>query len=323
MPGHKDNMRTLRLLAALVAMLAIASLPLAAQAQLSVAIAIGAPPPIPVYAVPPPPAPNYIWEPGYWAWGPYGYYWVPGTWVLAPDPALYWTPGYWNWNGVGFIWIGGYWATQVGFYGGIDYGGGYFGNGYIGGYWNHNVFVYNTYIVNADPRVVDGHVYRHAYARYWLHHPYTSYDGGRGGLQYHPTAAQVAIAHSRHWGMTAAQTEHARVAAQNRNYLANVNHGRPSDPEVTHPFTPTSHPGFAAITARDHATAQARIHPTSHQVTTVTHAAPVHHNAAAYRMPSHAAAPAYHPTHAAPAQHAAPQHAAPRRAPDDHTRQGS
>ncbi len=36
------------------------------------------PPALPYYDQPPAPAPNLIWQPGYWAWGPYGYYWVPG-----------------------------------------------------------------------------------------------------------------------------------------------------------------------------------------------------------------------------------------------------
>ena len=47
-----------------------------------------APPVLPVYVQPPVPGPNYIWAPGYWAWGDYDYYWVPGTWVLAPTPGL-------------------------------------------------------------------------------------------------------------------------------------------------------------------------------------------------------------------------------------------
>ncbi|MGC9199973.1 MAG: hypothetical protein ACP5E5_13725 [Acidobacteriaceae bacterium] len=32
------------------------------------------PPPLPEYDRPPCPGPNYLWTPGYWAWGPYGYY---------------------------------------------------------------------------------------------------------------------------------------------------------------------------------------------------------------------------------------------------------
>src|SRR5438132_6761409 len=32
----------------------------------------------------------------YWAYGPDGYFWVPGTWALAPESGLLWTPGYWG-----------------------------------------------------------------------------------------------------------------------------------------------------------------------------------------------------------------------------------
>jgi hypothetical protein len=97
-----------------------------------------APPPIPDYDQPPVPQPNDQWQPGYWAWGSYGYYWVPGTWVQAPQPGYLWTPGYWQGNNGGFNWNPGYWAISVGFYGGINYGGGYFGNGYSGGRWQQH-----------------------------------------------------------------------------------------------------------------------------------------------------------------------------------------
>jgi hypothetical protein len=38
-----------------------------------------APPALPVYVQPPIPEPGYLWTPGYWAYGPDGYFWVPGT----------------------------------------------------------------------------------------------------------------------------------------------------------------------------------------------------------------------------------------------------
>jgi len=50
------------------------------------------------------------------------YYWVPGTWVMAPETGYLWTPGYWGWGGDGFMFNEGYWGLSVGFYGGIDYG---------------------------------------------------------------------------------------------------------------------------------------------------------------------------------------------------------
>ena len=58
-----------------------------------------APPELPVYEQPPVPAPATS---GRLATGPGApsryYYWVPGTWVEAPQPGLLWTPGYWGWD---------------------------------------------------------------------------------------------------------------------------------------------------------------------------------------------------------------------------------
>ncbi len=74
-------------------------------------------PELPVYEQPAIPADGYLFTPGYWAWvdRDQGYYWVPGTWVLAPQPGYLWTPGYWGGNGGVFSWNEGYWGTQVGF----------------------------------------------------------------------------------------------------------------------------------------------------------------------------------------------------------------
>src|SRR5580658_10513503 len=96
-----------------------------------------------VYEQPPVPGPGFLWAPGYWAWGDGDYYWVPGTWVEAPQPGYLWTPGYWGWNEGVYLWHGGYWGEHVGFYGGVNYGFGYFGGGYQGGYWDHGAFRYN------------------------------------------------------------------------------------------------------------------------------------------------------------------------------------
>src|SRR5258707_15381659 len=98
-------------------MLSVTSAALA-EVSIGVSVRVG-PPAIPVYTQPFCPGPNYIWTPGYWAYSPAGYYWVPGTWVLAPSPGLLWTPGYWGWGGAGYLWHEGYWGPHVGFYGGV------------------------------------------------------------------------------------------------------------------------------------------------------------------------------------------------------------
>jgi len=101
----------------------------AANAQVSIGFSVNIePPPLPVYDQPIIPGPGYLWAPGYWAWNPDidDYYWVPGTWVLPPEPNLLWTPGYWAWNDSGaYVFNDGYWGPEVGFYGGVNYGFGY------------------------------------------------------------------------------------------------------------------------------------------------------------------------------------------------------
>jgi murein DD-endopeptidase MepM/ murein hydrolase activator NlpD len=72
-----------------------------------------------VYEQPICPADGYIRTPGYWAWDSDvgDYYWVPGTWVMAPEAGYFWTPGWWGWGGSVFIFHPGYWGPRVGFYG--------------------------------------------------------------------------------------------------------------------------------------------------------------------------------------------------------------
>ena len=85
-------MQIKRHIISIIAPLLIAAVPLSASAQTTWGLGIGvggagwgvgvtagyAPPALPVYAQPAAPYPNYQWIPGYWAWGTYGYYWVPG-----------------------------------------------------------------------------------------------------------------------------------------------------------------------------------------------------------------------------------------------------
>src|SRR5271163_222844 len=135
----------------IVAALALLALPAFSMAQsLSVSVNV-APPELPVYEQPPIPEDGYLWTPGYWAWGDdiQDYYWVPGTWVLAPQAGYLWTPGYWGWQGGVILWYGGNWGPHVGFYGGVNYGYGYGGSGYEGGYWQGGHLYYNTAVVNV------------------------------------------------------------------------------------------------------------------------------------------------------------------------------
>src|SRR5262245_52024281 len=134
-------MRTTR--AVFIVLSALALFASAARAEVLIGISTP-PPPLTVYVPPVIPGPDLIWVAGYCAWGEFGYFWVPGTWVRAPGPGLLWTPGYWAWNDGIYVWRAGYWGPRVGFYGGVNYGFGYTGVGYYGGYWRDRVFVYNT-----------------------------------------------------------------------------------------------------------------------------------------------------------------------------------
>ncbi len=148
-----------------------------------------APPDLPVYDQPTMPGGGYVWTPGYWAWSDddQDFYWVPGTWVLAPQADFLWTPGYWEIADVVFFWHPGYWGRHVGFYGGINYGFGYRGDASGGR---------------------------------------QSYLGGNG-IQARPSAAQLAAANERHIEATPAQRQQIQAARARADLRFYQNQGRP------------------------------------------------------------------------------------------------
>jgi len=326
-------MKSLSVLRLVAAAFVMAAFPLPSVAQVSIGIGIGinagfAPPAIPYYEQPELPAPNEIWTPGYWAYGEYGYYWVPGTWVYAPEPGYLWTPGYWGWYSGRYGWHDGYWGTSVGYYGGVNYGAGYYGNGYVGGRWDGRTFRYNHYVSRVGPSYSN---YTYGDRRVYVNDsaPQVGYNGGPHGVQARPTSQQAAFAATHHVGMTSVQVLHVRTAAQDRSLLATVNHNRPPVLAVAHPLSTTNRPvAFAPIKSADRTGAQHAVPayhaPAAHAAPAyhapAAHAAPAYHAPAAhaYHAPAVHAAPAYHapavhaaPQHAAPPAHAAPQHAAP------------
>jgi WXXGXW repeat (2 copies) len=192
-------------------------------AQIGVSITI-APPELPVYEQPVCPGDDYIWTPGYWAWGDDDYYWVPGTWVEAPEAGFFWTPGYWGWENSSYIFYPGYWGPQVGFYGGIDYGFGYFGHGYEGGRWDNGHFFYNRSVSNVNVAII-----HNVYNTTVVHNDVNrvSFNGPRG-ISDRPTAQEEAASHDRHVPAVAAQTQHMDAARSNPQLRASVNHGKPA-----------------------------------------------------------------------------------------------
>jgi hypothetical protein len=196
------------------------------SAQIGISVAFG-PPALPVYDQPICPGDGYLWTPGYWAYDDDdGYYWIPGTWVMAPEVGYLWTPAWWGWENGGFLFHDGYWATDIGFYGGINYGFGYYGDGFLGGRWDGDHFFYNravmninvtdihnVYNTNVDRRSMDNHV---------------SYNGGDGGITARPTEHQQQVAQGRHIPPVAAQTQHVQAARSNPDMRAEANHGKPA-----------------------------------------------------------------------------------------------
>jgi len=194
------------------------------QIAVGISVRVG-PPPLPVYAQPICPGPGYFWTPGYWAWNDdEGYYWVPGTWVVAPVGML-WTPGYWGWGGGFYAWHAGYWGPHIGFYGGINYGFGYTGVGFLGGEWRGREFFYNRSVTNVSVTNVT-RVYNRTVVVNNTRN--VSYNGGAGGVEARPTHQEEMAAHEQHVAPLAMQSQHERLASQNRENFASQNHGRPA-----------------------------------------------------------------------------------------------
>jgi hypothetical protein len=203
------------------------SLSAASFAQISVSVSF-APPELPVYEQPLCPGDGYLWTPGYWSYADdFGdYYWVPGTWVMAPEPGLLWTPAYWGWSGNGYVFYDGYWGQQVGFYGGVSYGYGYFGDGYEGGRWQNGQFFYNRSVNNVNVTNIHN-VYNTTVINSTTVNR-VSYNGGSGGITARPTPQQEAVAREKHIPPVAVQTQHAQAARANPEQRASVNHGKPA-----------------------------------------------------------------------------------------------
>jgi hypothetical protein len=222
---------SIRSLLLALGMLAISA---ASYAQVSVGVAITiAPPELPVYEQPVCPGEDYIWTPGYWAYGDDDFYWVPGTWVLAPEVGFLWTPGYWAFEENRYFFHEGYWGPQVGFYGGISYGFGYFGHGYEGGRWDNGHFFYNRSVNNVNVTVVHN-VYNTTVVNRTVNR--VSFNGGNGGVNERPTAQEEAASRERHLPPVASQNQHVQAAHANPQLRASANQGKP-------PIAATPKPG--------------------------------------------------------------------------------
>jgi hypothetical protein len=245
-------MRKIHILGFVLLAAVMAFVPARSSAQIGVGIAVHiGPPALPVYEQPICPGPNYLWTPGYWGYGDDGYYWVPGTWVIAPTVGYLWTPGYWGWGGGGYLWHAGYWGPHVGFYGGINYGFGYGGVGFVGGRWEHGAFAYNTAIMHVNTTVIHT-----TYVDRTVVHNVTvnrvSFNGGTGGIHAEPNAREREFEHEHHVAATSMQTQHEHAASTNRAMLASENHGRPA---IAATAKPGEFSGHGVVAARAASTA--------------------------------------------------------------------
>jgi hypothetical protein len=237
-PRGKIDMRTNYIVRLLLFALLLLAASATSFAQVSIGISVGfAPPPLPVYEQPLCPAEGYLWTPGYWAWDDEDgdYYWVPGTWVRAPEVGYLWTPSYWGWGGNAFIFHEGYWGPQIGFYGGINYGYGYFGHGYEGGRWDRDRFYYNRTVNNINVTEIHN-TYNTTIVNNNTTINRVSYNGGNGGINARPTNQEEVATRERHLPPVAPQVQHVQAARSNRDLRASVNQGKP-------PIAATPKPG--------------------------------------------------------------------------------
>jgi hypothetical protein len=223
--------------------LLVCLVPASSNAGIFISVNFG-PPVLPVYEVPACPQPNLIWTPGYWAYGPDGYFWVPGAWVPAPFVGGLWTPGYWGWSSGLYVYNPGYWGYHVGYYGGVNYGGGYLGIGFAGGEWRGGGFAYNTAVVNVNTTIIHNtYINQTIVQQNTVANPnHVAYAGGPGGIQ-HVAAPQEKIAASEtHTPPTTFQTQHINAAQADKTSYARVNGGKPANLAVAKPLPVETHP---------------------------------------------------------------------------------
>jgi WXXGXW repeat (2 copies) len=201
-------------------------------------ISVGfAPPVLPVYEQPPCPQPGLMWTPGYWAYGPDGYYWVPGAWAPAPYVGALWTPPYWGWSSGLYVFHPGYWGQHVGYYGGVNYGFGYMGVGFVGGAWHGHDFAYNTAVVHVNNTIIhntyiDRTVVEHNTI---INDRRVAYSGGPGGIRHDPRPEERVAMNEHHQAPTQFQEQRIQEARGDRAAYVKNNGGHPQNLAVAHP----------------------------------------------------------------------------------------
>ncbi len=211
--------------------------PASSFAGVFISVAV-APPVLPVYEQPPCPQPGWMWTPGYWAYGPDGYYWVPGSWVPAPYEGALWTPPYWGWFGGSYVFHPGYWGRHVGYYGGVNYGFGYMGVGFVGGMWHGHDFVYNTAVVHVNRTVIHNtYIDRTIVERNTIvNDRHVAYSGGPGGIRHEANNDERMWTNEHHDAPTRMQEQHFQAARSDRALYVKNNGGHPQNYAVERPM---------------------------------------------------------------------------------------
>ena len=287
-------------------LLSLVSAPSFARVFISVGFA---PPVMPVYEQPLCPEPNLMWQPGYWAYGDDGYYWVPGAWVPAAYPGALWTPGYWGWNQGVYVWNPGYWGDHVGYYGGVNYGFGYFGIGFFGGEWRGGFFRYNTAVMHVDGRYIHNVYEDRGYDRFVVDRDrHVAFSGGPGGIHHDPLPEERLAERDRHEAPSAFQQQHEMAARSDHGAYFRSNGGHPATLAVQRPMAMHNNAPQTPMRNEQNARPESSMRPEGqnsqpHPMPR-TEAQPSGRNAPAYQPESR---PAQQPRpYAAPQQHAAP-----------------
>jgi hypothetical protein len=305
------TMHFLRSMRLMVLAFAITLVPASSFAGVFISVNFG-PPVMPVYVQPVCPAPNLFWTPGYWAYGPDGYYWVPGAWVPAPYVGALWTPGYWGWGGGLYAWHPGYWGAHVGYYGGVNYGFGYMGIGFAGGEWRGGVFAYNTAVMNVNTTIIhntyiDRTIVEHNTI---VNNNHVAYSGGPGGINHPMTEQERTYSNEPHVAATSFQTQHEHTAQSDKGAYFNNNHGHPANVAVSKPLQAENHPAPQPHAMGSHpgGAQPMRAGEPGHNPTTTQTTHP---------QPMKSTEPEHSPTNAQPQSHAQPavQHAPPPKQP--------
>jgi hypothetical protein len=296
-------MRILRSARLLLLALLVAAIPASSHAAVFISVGF-APPVLPVYVQPICPEPGLMWTPGYWAYGPDGYYWVPGAWVPAPYVGALWTPGYWGWGNGLFLWHEGYWGAHVGYYGGVNYGFGYMGIGFAGGEWRGGAFAYNTAVMHVNTTIIHNTYVNETIVHNTtiVNNSHVAYNGGPGGIQHQPTTEEQAAMHEQHLAPTHIQQQHIQAAQADRTSYAKANGGHPHTLAVARPLAAENHPAPAphAMAARPATESRPAARP---EAGSASGARPAYH-AAPESRPAPQARPESRP---APQSHPAPQ----------------